>query len=259
MGEKYKKSYISLDELYKHNKDIRTVIDCLEYATDEKKINFSLIHKQLILFKLGKKVTDKSPKLDLEFKEEQQPSVVSLVRNYQNDRHFKLDTVKIKQFSREHSKELDEATIHIGMSADEYARSFNALALTVERDIFFRNGAYKPETEEGRKLLAHELTHVSQNENKEDYRNTEKKELENQAVLEEQTEEYKSDRLIDYKINGKVYQLTAKQIKKIEEDSLKEMENWVLEQESFMSSEEYLKLLLDFERYEEQQRWQNLY
>ena len=259
MGVKYKKSYISLEELTKHNKDVKNVIDCLDFATNENSFNFALLHSQLMLFKLGEKVTDKSPKLDLEFKEEQQPSVASLVRNYQNDRHFKLDTVKIKQFSREHSKELDEATIHIGMSADEYARSFNALALTVGRDIFFRNGAYKPETEEGRKLLAHELTHVSQNENKENYRNAEKKELENQAVLEEQTEEYKSDRLIDYKINGKTYKLTAKQIREIEEDSLKEMENWVLNQECFMTPEEYLKLLLDFERYEEQQRWQNLY
>ena len=185
MGGKYKKSYISLEELEKHNADVKTVIDCLDYAADENNFNFALLHKQLILFKLGKKVTDESPKLDLEFKEEQQPPAATLVRNYQNDRHFKLDTVKIKQFSREHSKELDEATIHIGMSADEYVRSFNALALTIGRDIFFRNGAYKPETEEGRKLLAHELTHVSQNENKEDYRNAEKKELENHTPYAE--------------------------------------------------------------------------
>lgn len=33
------------------------------------------------------------------------------------------------------------------MSADEYTRSFHVLALTIGSDIFFRNGAYKPETE----------------------------------------------------------------------------------------------------------------
>ena len=37
-------------------------------------------------------------------------------------------------------------------------------------DIFFRNGAYRPETEEGRKILAHELTHVAQDKKREEYR-----------------------------------------------------------------------------------------
>lgn len=256
MGGEYKKSYISLDELSKHNDDVKTVIECLDYATNENNFDFALLHKQLMLFRLGKKVTDGSPKLDLEFKEEQQPSITTVVRNYQNDRSFKLDTIKIGEFSREHDKKLEEATIHIGMSADEYARSFNALALTVGRDIYFRNGAYKPESEEGRKILAHELTHVSQNEEKEEFRNADKKELENQAVREEQVEEYKSEQLIDYKINGKIYRLTARQIKEIEEDSLKEMEEWVLNQERYLSPEKFLQLLLDFEQYEEQQRWQ---
>ncbi|MEE0999379.1 MAG: DUF4157 domain-containing protein [Treponemataceae bacterium] len=31
---------------------------------------------------------------------------------------------------------------------------------TLGKDIYFRNKAYKPETEEGRKILAHELTHI---------------------------------------------------------------------------------------------------
>ncbi len=45
-------------------------------------------------------------------------------------------------------------------------------------DIFFRNGAYRPETEEGRKILAHELTHVAQNKRLEEYRGASREELE---------------------------------------------------------------------------------
>jgi hypothetical protein len=34
------------------------------------------------------------------------------------------------------------------------------------------------------------------------------------------------------------------------------MEEWVLNQERYLSPEKFLQLLLDFEQYEEQQRWQ---
>ena len=37
-----------------------------------------------------------------------------------------------------------------GPYADELARSLHTLALVLGTDIFFRNGAYRPETEEGR-------------------------------------------------------------------------------------------------------------
>lgn len=44
----------------------------------------------------------------------------------------------------------------------ESTRSLGAKAYTVGRDIVFGNGQYSPQTETGRKLLAHELTHVVQ-------------------------------------------------------------------------------------------------
>src|SRR5262249_11272126 len=42
------------------------------------------------------------------------------------------------------------------------ARAVNALAYTVGQDVVFGAGQYAPGTNEGRKLLAHELTHVAQ-------------------------------------------------------------------------------------------------
>src|SRR6266849_1328450 len=52
--------------------------------------------------------------------------------------------------------------VHTDARATESARAVNALAYTVGRDMVFGTGQYAPETSEGRGLLAHELTHVVQ-------------------------------------------------------------------------------------------------
>lgn len=52
--------------------------------------------------------------------------------------------------------------IHADERAAESARSVNALAYTVGRDIVFGAGQYVPNLPAGQKLLAHELTHVVQ-------------------------------------------------------------------------------------------------
>ena len=91
-------------------------------------------------------------KRDLEFKEERKDADVMVARKYLYDRKYKLDSVILNEFSREHGKEVDIAIVHLGMYADEYTRSLNALAITIGMDIFFRNGAYRPETEEGRRM-----------------------------------------------------------------------------------------------------------
>lgn len=52
--------------------------------------------------------------------------------------------------------------VHADGRAAETARHLDAHAYTVGRDIVFGAGRYAPETAEGRRLLAHELTHVVQ-------------------------------------------------------------------------------------------------
>jgi hypothetical protein len=51
---------------------------------------------------------------------------------------------------------------HVDNQAHSAARSVNARAFTVGRDIVFDRGEYSPGTSEGRLLLAHELVHVVQ-------------------------------------------------------------------------------------------------
>ncbi|HKG11725.1 MAG TPA: DUF4157 domain-containing protein, partial [Pyrinomonadaceae bacterium] len=52
--------------------------------------------------------------------------------------------------------------VHTDAGSGESARGIRAHAYTAGRDIVFGPGQYRPETLEGRKLLAHELTHVAQ-------------------------------------------------------------------------------------------------
>lgn len=52
--------------------------------------------------------------------------------------------------------------VHAGNRADALANSVNAEAFTFGRNIIIGRGAYRPETQSGRKLLAHELAHVVQ-------------------------------------------------------------------------------------------------
>jgi len=59
-------------------------------------------------------------------------------------------------------RDFSEVRTHADGSASETAQVLNARALTVGDDILFGSGEYAPETEAGRELLAHELTHVVQ-------------------------------------------------------------------------------------------------
>jgi Domain of unknown function (DUF4157) len=65
-------------------------------------------------------------------------------------------------FEPRFGRDLGNVRIHTGADADGSARAFRALAYTHRSDIVFRSGQYSPDTPAGRRLLAHELTHVVQ-------------------------------------------------------------------------------------------------
>ena len=52
--------------------------------------------------------------------------------------------------------------VHSGGAAEQSARDVNANAYTVGHNIVFGAGRFAPGTHEGRRLIAHELTHVVQ-------------------------------------------------------------------------------------------------
>jgi hypothetical protein len=55
-----------------------------------------------------------------------------------------------------------QVRVHTDAKAAESARSVNALAFTVGNHLVFSAGRYQPQLVEGKRLLAHELTHVVQ-------------------------------------------------------------------------------------------------
>lgn len=54
--------------------------------------------------------------------------------------------------------------VHTNSQAADSARAVNAMAYTVGQDVVFASGQYAPASVEGKRLLAHELSHVVQQE-----------------------------------------------------------------------------------------------
>lgn len=170
-------------------------------------------------------------------------------RSADQDRVFPMDTVEIQRFSREYDYDVKKATIHIGPYADELARRMNALAITMANEIYFRDHAYQPENEEGRKLIAHELAHVAQYEEKRISKTTDKKELEAEAEHIEQQEEYNSDRLISISINGKRFRFPYSKMDYYAKMIADKIKAWIKEQKYCMSEEKYLHLLCNYQEW----------
>lgn len=168
------------------------------------------------------------------------------------DRKHPLDTVNINDFNKTTDSSLEEVNIIYGPAADEFTRSHHALALAVADTIYFRNGAYKPETEEGQKLIAHELTHVKQFKEKGLIDTKTKKEKEDEAEYNEKQKEYNPDEKIIYKIGNTEYSFTRSEWQRIKLAVENDIKEWLENERHILSEEEYLDLLCKYEKWEEQ-------
>ena len=65
-------------------------------------------------------------------------------------------------FEPRFGQDFSQVRIHTDAKAAESARTLSAKAFTLGRDIVFGAGQYAPGASEGRRLMAHELTHVVQ-------------------------------------------------------------------------------------------------
>ena len=74
-----------------------------------------------------------------------------------------------RDMERSFGTDFSAVRIHSDGAAAESARDVGAHAYTVGRDVVFGSGRYAPETSHGRRLLAHELTHVVQQSGGEGY------------------------------------------------------------------------------------------
>ena len=67
-----------------------------------------------------------------------------------------------RQMENQFQHSFADVGIHDDGAADDAAKSIDALAFTRGNDIYFRAGAYDPFGSAGKRLLAHELSHVAQ-------------------------------------------------------------------------------------------------
>jgi hypothetical protein len=65
---------------------------------------------------------------------------------------------------RRFGHDFSRVRVHVDAKAAESAQSVNALAYTAGRNVVFGAGTYVPATYEGRRLIAHEMAHVRQQE-----------------------------------------------------------------------------------------------
>jgi hypothetical protein len=73
-----------------------------------------------------------------------------------------LDPVSLGSMGARFGRDFSNVRVHTGEKAAKSARDVNARAYTVGRDIVFGEGEHRPESIQGRRLMAHELAHTAQ-------------------------------------------------------------------------------------------------
>lgn len=91
----------------------------------------------------------------------QAPSVVNEVLQSSGE---PLDAPTRAFFEPRFAHDFSAVRVHTDANAAQSARMVNALAYTVGTNVVFGSGKYAPQTDTGRRLLAHELTHTIQQE-----------------------------------------------------------------------------------------------
>lgn len=177
-----------------------------------------------------------------------------------HERVVPISSEIISEHNQKNDAKIERAEVRYGPNSDQMMRDYHANALTLGMAIYISSRAYKPETEEGKKTLVHELTHIKQNQEDilEGQKTVEELELEaeeTEKIAETIKEEYKT-----IEIDGKQYKITKKAYTKLMGELKERVENWIEDQESNLSEEEYLELLLKYEKIESEYRlpWQQV-
>ena len=94
----------------------------------------------------------------------------NFINEYLKDMENKIDSGQSllpsdrEFFEERFERDFSKVKIHTGENANKLADELNARAFTLGNDIVFGRGEYNPDSNEGKSLLAHELTHVVQQE-----------------------------------------------------------------------------------------------
>jgi Domain of unknown function (DUF4157) len=94
------------------------------------------------------------------------PSGVTQQIESSKGRGSKLSDATRSQMESSFGTDFSNVTIHTNRESADMNNALHAQAFTHGSDIYFNEGKYNPQNTEGGRLLAHELTHVVQQENK---------------------------------------------------------------------------------------------
>jgi hypothetical protein len=131
-----------------------------------------------------------------------------------------LDAASRSYFEPRFGHDFGHVRVHAGPRAAAAAASVQARAFTIGRDVVFAAGEHNPESEVGKRLLAHELTHVLQ----QGRRSTASKVLQRQAAPRPSKPEIKfrigwlTDEGIPVETNGQVAAIARVVIANLRED-----------------------------------------
>ncbi|MBR1616165.1 MAG: DUF4157 domain-containing protein, partial [Treponema sp.] len=78
-----------------------------------------------------------------------------------------VEATTVEEFNQNTDNNIENVHYYCGDDYESMVVRLWAYAVVILGDVYFRRGKFQPESEEGRKLLTHELTHVAQNKNKE--------------------------------------------------------------------------------------------
>ena len=84
------------------------------------------------------------------------------VRNVISSAGHSLDGAVQREMESKTGDSFGDVRIHTGPQAAAAAEKINARAFTVGNHVAFNRGEYQPDTTDGKRVLAHELTHVRQ-------------------------------------------------------------------------------------------------
>lgn len=233
---------MTLAEALKHSPSLRVIVDVIDKAIRYMQANPKFLEQQQMNRKRAQ-----------EFMEYQRVETM-IRRRLDHDRVFPLDTVAIQEYRTKYKGDLESAMIHTGPAADELARSMNALAVTIAGDIYFRNNTFNPHDEEGRKLLAHELTHVTQHSEKRITRQTTTEELESEAIKAESAQGYDPDPYVTIPVGNKSIRIRSSTVPKLIHLVADDVEDWVSCQKTMLDERSYLELLCAYEAWLEETR-----
>ncbi|WP_103670593.1 DUF4157 domain-containing protein [Pseudanabaena sp. BC1403] len=73
-----------------------------------------------------------------------------------------LDKKLQRSMGQAMAADFSNVTVHTDSQSDQLNKSIQAKAFTTGQDVFFRQGEYNPNSKSGQELIAHELTHVVQ-------------------------------------------------------------------------------------------------